>query len=246
MIHDVWTTKGNRYAFIGATANYIDDDWISQSTHLTLKMVAWRHFGALLARPIGRFLTRHDLHEKISSSVHLFYFVIFSFSSYSFAYISNHGFFTYMLAQTTDSGGNNGPMAKELEGMFAGANNPVHWDSSANHIRCYAHKLNLTVGHGLSLLGQKVSKAKPSTPHGIPLPIPTLEVNGGQDDIEIDETESDEENGDGLPATPDGVDDEEGSIDYNTEVFVDKGDLVGLALVKVSALYFFSCSFLSL
>jgi hypothetical protein len=66
LIHDVWTTKGNRYAFIGATANYIDDDWNYKSTHLTLKLVAWRHFGALLARPVGRFLIRHGLHDKIS------------------------------------------------------------------------------------------------------------------------------------------------------------------------------------
>ncbi|PLW58392.1 hypothetical protein PCANC_00502 [Puccinia coronata f. sp. avenae] len=27
LIHDVWTTKGNRFAFIGAAAAYINDDW---------------------------------------------------------------------------------------------------------------------------------------------------------------------------------------------------------------------------
>lgn len=127
LIHEVWTTKGNRYAFIGASANYVDNNWNYVSTHLTLKMVAWRHFGALLARPVGRFLTRHGLHKK-------------------------------MLAQTTDSGGNNGPMATELQSMFAKDKDPVTWDGSTHHVRCYAHKLNLVVGHGLKALGQKMKK----------------------------------------------------------------------------------------
>lgn len=78
LVHDVWTTKGNRFAFIGASANYIDENWNYKSTHLTLKMIAWRHFGALLARPIGRFLNRHGLHEKISG------ILIFLISFYSF------------------------------------------------------------------------------------------------------------------------------------------------------------------
>lgn len=73
LVHDVWTTKGNRHAFIGATANYIDEDWNYQSTHLTLKLVVWRHFGALLARPIGRFLIRHGLHVKISTIISPFH-----------------------------------------------------------------------------------------------------------------------------------------------------------------------------
>jgi hypothetical protein len=150
-----------------------------------------------------------------------------------------------MLAQTTDSGGNNGPMADELQAMFASAENPVHWDSSAHHIQCYAHKLNLTVGHGLKVLGQKVSTVKPTIPQGIPLPIPVLEVNDGEDGIEIDDGESDEENGDGLPEKPDGVDDDDASPDKDSaEVVCDVSDLVAVALVKVSpsAFFFFACS----
>lgn len=65
-MHDVWTTKGNRYAFIGVSANYIDDDWNFQTIHLSLKLVAWNKFGYLLAQPVGRFLIMHELHQKIS------------------------------------------------------------------------------------------------------------------------------------------------------------------------------------
>lgn len=205
LVHDVWTTKGNRYAFIGATANYIDDEWNYQSTHLTLKMIAWRHFGALLARPVGRFLTRNGLHKQ-------------------------------MLAQTTDSGSNNGPMASELQSMFLDAEDPVAWDASTNHVRCYAHKLNLTVGHGLKLLGQKVSIAKACVPHNQPLPIPVLEVNDGEDEVEIDNDESDDENDAGLPEKPDGVDEDDTNETLETSgVACKKDDLVAVALAKIDA-----------
>jgi hypothetical protein len=122
-------------------------------------------------------------------------------------------------------------MAQELQDMFLNADEPVAWDSKAHHVRCYAHKLNLTVGHGLRVLGQKVSTAKPAVPQGVPLPIPTLEVNAGEDGIQMDESESDEEDGEGLPEKPDGVDDEE----IVSEETVGNGDdLVAQALMKVS------------
>lgn len=137
-----------------------------------------------------------------------------------------------MLAQTTDSGGNNGTMASELQSMFDQADEPVSWDASTHHVRCYAHKLNLVVGHGLKALGQKVSRVKPSTPHGVSLPIPGVEVNDGKDDVEYG-SESDEDEDD-LPDDPDGVDDEEeeehevGGVGYD-----DTDDIVALALKKV-------------
>lgn len=86
LIHDVWTTKGNRYAFVGATANYINSNWEYKFTHLTLKMVAWRHFGALLARPVGRFLVRHGLHKKISQN-HFFFSHLSSFFLLLFTFL---------------------------------------------------------------------------------------------------------------------------------------------------------------
>lgn len=143
-----------------------------------------------------------------------------------------------MLAQTTDSGSNNGPMAEELESMFAMAEEPESWDSSAHHVRCYAHKLNLTVGHGLRILGQKVQTKKPSIPKGVPLPIPVLEVNDGNDGIEIDSSKSDEEDSIGLPDQPDGVDDDDGSLDIDEEV-CQQDDIVAIALEKVSFFFFF-------
>lgn len=87
--------------------------------------------------------------------------------------------------------------------------------------------MHLTVGHGLSILGQKFRKANPT----IPLPIPALVVNHGEDGIEMDE-----QDGVGLPEKPDGIDDYNGSMDQDPEdVVYDKDDIVGLALVKISA-----------
>ncbi|POW22765.1 hypothetical protein PSHT_00960 [Puccinia striiformis] len=48
----VWTTKGNRYGFIGASITYVNDDWEYIVHHLSIKLVAWHHKGALLAEPI--------------------------------------------------------------------------------------------------------------------------------------------------------------------------------------------------
>jgi hypothetical protein len=143
-----------------------------------------------------------------------------------------------MLCQTTNSGGNNNPMALELESMFAKAEKPVTWDSKSHHIRCYAHKLNLTVGHGLKLLGQKVSTTKSTIPHGVPLPIPTLQVNNSEDGIEIDEDESDDEDDEGLPEKPSGVDDDEDHDQSNDQVG-EKEDIIAIALVKVCLFPFF-------
>ncbi|POV98463.1 hypothetical protein PSTT_14416 [Puccinia striiformis] len=52
LIHDVWTTKGNRFGFIGASVSFIDNEWQYVVLHLTLKLVAWYHKGSLLAEPI--------------------------------------------------------------------------------------------------------------------------------------------------------------------------------------------------
>ncbi|KAA1074146.1 hypothetical protein PGT21_008426 [Puccinia graminis f. sp. tritici] len=65
LIHDVWTTKGNRFAFIGASAAYINDEWEYVVRHLTLKMIPWKHTGRLLARPIAAILKKQHLYKKI-------------------------------------------------------------------------------------------------------------------------------------------------------------------------------------
>lgn len=145
-----------------------------------------------------------------------------------------------MLAQTTDSGGNNGPMAAELQSMFWKAGKLVYRHVSGHHIKCYAHKLNLTVGHGLKALGQKVGPSKPTTPNNVPLPIPALEVNDGDDKVEVDDPDSEEDDAD-LPEKPDGVDDDKDCVVDGTnnteggEKSQDKPeDVVALALAKVS------------
>ncbi|KNE98292.1 hypothetical protein PSTG_08369 [Puccinia striiformis f. sp. tritici PST-78] len=37
LIHNVWTTKGNRYTSIGASVAYIDDNWDFNMSHLSIK-----------------------------------------------------------------------------------------------------------------------------------------------------------------------------------------------------------------
>ncbi|KAA1137477.1 hypothetical protein PGTUg99_019179 [Puccinia graminis f. sp. tritici] len=66
LIHDVWTTKGNRFAFIGAAVAFINDEWEYTVRHLTLKMIPWKHAGHLLARPIAKLLKKNQLYKKIS------------------------------------------------------------------------------------------------------------------------------------------------------------------------------------
>ncbi|KAA1070215.1 hypothetical protein PGT21_004164 [Puccinia graminis f. sp. tritici] len=43
LVHDVWTTKGNRFVFIGAAIAYINPNWQYVLRHLTLKMIPWKH-----------------------------------------------------------------------------------------------------------------------------------------------------------------------------------------------------------
>lgn len=152
--------------------------------------------------------------------------------------------FTQMFPQTTDRGANNGPTAEQLQAIFANAEKPVHLDSSAHRIQCFAHKHNLTVGYGLCVLGQKVCKVKPTIPLRSPLQIPVFEANDGEDSIDIDDAQSDGKDGNGLPDKPGGVDDEDGSMEqYPGDVVCDEDDLVSLALVKVSAFFFIVLSF---
>ena len=66
MQHDMWTSKGNRHGFIGASVNYIDPSWKYVSQHLTLKVVAWEHRGVWLAEPLANVLIKNNLAEKIS------------------------------------------------------------------------------------------------------------------------------------------------------------------------------------
>ncbi|KNF01262.1 hypothetical protein PSTG_05619 [Puccinia striiformis f. sp. tritici PST-78] len=51
LIHDVWTTKGNRHAFMGISAAYVTADWQFKIVHLGLKYIAWTHKGSFLAIP---------------------------------------------------------------------------------------------------------------------------------------------------------------------------------------------------
>ncbi|PLW07343.1 hypothetical protein PCANC_25610 [Puccinia coronata f. sp. avenae] len=42
-IHDVWTTKGNRHAFLGIADAYISNNWVFHICHLGIKYISWTH-----------------------------------------------------------------------------------------------------------------------------------------------------------------------------------------------------------
>lgn len=98
-----------------------------------------------------------------------------------------------MLAQTTDSGASNNTMACEMEVMFSQSKNPVAWDSSKNHVRCYAHKLGLVVKKGLKLLGLPAGHIKPTTPPNTSVPIPSIILNDDMEENPIDQDDSDDD-----------------------------------------------------
>lgn len=69
--HDGWTTKGNRYAFLGYSVSYIDENFEFVSHHLGLKLISWYHKGEWLSAPMVNVLQKHGLYSKISPS-HIF------------------------------------------------------------------------------------------------------------------------------------------------------------------------------
>lgn len=159
IVHDVWTTKGGKRAFIGVSVSYIDEDFVFHMYHLTLKLVAWNKYGHLLARPVGRFLIRYGLHKKISPLSFCFSCTCSSTDSLR-CLLQLH-----LVAQATDSGAENHILAYELEKMFMNDTDSVYWNSRRNQIRCYCHKLALTVKLGLEMLGFGVGRSKPSLPN---------------------------------------------------------------------------------
>jgi hypothetical protein len=64
--HDVWTTKGNRQAFLGISVSYISDDWKYHISHLGLKYIAWAHKGKFLAIPFTNIIKKFGLESRIS------------------------------------------------------------------------------------------------------------------------------------------------------------------------------------
>ena len=57
---------------------------------------------------------------------------------------------------------------------FGEGKDPVHWNSKANHVRCYAHKLALVVKAGLQSIKINPGHTKPTTTPGCDIPTPLL------------------------------------------------------------------------
>lgn len=125
-------------------------------------------------------------------------------------------------------------MADELEIMFRNAKQSVYWDSAGNHVRCYCHKLALVVKHGLKTMNISEGHVKPSTRPGSTVPVPTLTLNTGEDDVDI-QSSSDEDDV-GLVPTAGNHDDKDD--DCETEEPSDSTELVKRALLKVSQFTF--------
>ncbi|KAI7955077.1 hypothetical protein MJO28_005477 [Puccinia striiformis f. sp. tritici] len=68
LIHDVWTTKGNRHAFMGISVAYITADWKFVICHLGMKYIASNHKGKLLALPFANIISKFKLEKKIAQT----------------------------------------------------------------------------------------------------------------------------------------------------------------------------------
>ncbi|KNZ60034.1 hypothetical protein VP01_1622g1, partial [Puccinia sorghi] len=68
LVHDLWTTKVNRFGFIGSSVSFINNDWNYVFQHISLKLVACNHKGSLLSEPIFNVLENHGLQRKRSSN----------------------------------------------------------------------------------------------------------------------------------------------------------------------------------
>lgn len=142
----MWTTKGNRFGFIGASVSFIDNNWNYVVQHLSLKLVAWHHKGSLLAEPIVNVLAKHGLQRKIR--IHSTLFTKHSNN------IADLYYDIYLLCQTTDSGSNNNTMAKTMHQKLSDLEgSELPWDYDTMHIKCFCHKMALVVNAGLNELG---------------------------------------------------------------------------------------------
>ncbi|KNE89611.1 hypothetical protein PSTG_16934 [Puccinia striiformis f. sp. tritici PST-78] len=128
LINDIWTTKGNRQAFMGISVAYVTADWEYKVIHLGLKYIAWTHKGKFLAVPFANIITKSMLHQKIS----------FSLSKQDFS-------------KTTDSGSNNGTMASEVDRLVR-QKTGTELNLADNHIRCFCHKVALILNAGLKAI----------------------------------------------------------------------------------------------
>ncbi|KNE89237.1 hypothetical protein PSTG_17304 [Puccinia striiformis f. sp. tritici PST-78] len=68
LIHDVWTTKGNRHAFMGISISYVSDDWVFCVSQLALKYILYTHKGKYLAVPFANIITRWYLESKMTQT----------------------------------------------------------------------------------------------------------------------------------------------------------------------------------
>jgi hypothetical protein len=84
-------------------------------------------------------------------------------------------------------------MALEMEQMFQEANESVRWESSKNHVRCFAHKLGLVVKHGLNSIGLAAGHIKPTTPANTSIPIPTVILNDDMTEVVCESDDSDDD-----------------------------------------------------
>lgn len=150
-----------------------------------------------------------------------------------------------MLAQTTDSGSNNHTLAYELQRMFQEATPSVDWPAGRMQIRCYAHKLALLVKHGLASIGLDAGHTKPTTQPLFNIPTPSITLNDGTDEMQVDEEDETEESDASESGICDGESDSDG--DDNDQLSQlpavlpgstrSRPDLVIQAIKKVSFLH---------
>ncbi|KNZ63628.1 hypothetical protein VP01_111g15 [Puccinia sorghi] len=128
LIHNMWTTKGNHFGFIGALVSFIYNDWNYVFEHISLKLVAWHHKGSFLEESImtdsgsnNNTITRPKVKAMLENCL-----------------ARQKGASLYLKRQFVHIGFVFGLLALDCDTM---------------HIKCFCHKMALVVNAGFEKLG---------------------------------------------------------------------------------------------
>ncbi|KAE8219071.1 hypothetical protein CF319_g7166 [Tilletia indica] len=127
---DEWTTPGMQHAFQATVVSFIADDWTFKSFCIDFQVLRGRHSGATFSGMLVDLLVEHNLLDQWNGSL------------------------------TSDSASSNVRMAALLEERMEEDHPDVAFDARRDHVRCFAHHLNLVVQSLFIALGVPKAASK--------------------------------------------------------------------------------------
>ncbi|KAL9934509.1 hypothetical protein V8E36_006284 [Tilletia maclaganii] len=165
---DEWTPPGIQYAFQGLVSTYVTPQWEYKSFCVDFQVLRGRRGGSMFAGHIIDFLTRNGLLDNWSG-------VIASDSA------SNNTRMSALIAEYLEQ--------KNLRPKFV-------TDITRNHVRCFAHHLNLAVQALYVGLGSPSEEMTGNSKMVMPAAATAGEEDGEPEDVAEPGTWSDEDDGD--------------------------------------------------